>query len=143
MDVNLIVASAVVAYRFHTDGGEGVDDVAGDSTGYGYAGEGAVDYCHAIEGAGAAFAEEVAGVGGAGCDEGCNGGEGFVVFKGGGVVDCAEEEDFGFWGHGWKARTREDDEEERRNKQLTLLLREGNDNEMSRSFLRTYRISTS
>lgn len=93
-----------MAYRFDADFGEGGEDVAGDSAGYGYAWEGAVDYFDAVEGAVAAFAEEGLGVCGAGCDEGCVGGEGLVGFVGGGVVDRAEEEDFGFWGHDWRLR---------------------------------------
>ena len=96
MHIYLIVASAVMAYRFHADVGEGVDDFVGDSPCYGYAFEGAVDYLHAVEGAGAAFGEEVLGVCGGGCDESCVGGERFVGFAGGGVVDCAEKKDFGF-----------------------------------------------
>ena len=112
LDINLIISSAVMAYRLHTDFGESVDDFVGDSPSYSYAFEGAVDYLYAVEGAGAAFVEEVFGVCGAGCDEGCVGGEGFVGFVRGGVVDCAEEEDFGFGCHDRKVWAIEGCEEE-------------------------------
>ena len=96
VDVDLVVAGAVVADGFDAAVCEGGDKVAVDAAGEGDGGERAVDYGHAGKSAVGAFGEEVGGGCCGGCDEVREGREGFVGVNGGLVVNGAEEEDLGF-----------------------------------------------